>query len=120
MLEFFQVITSAVTCVLLYILGTRIYNAQSGLLSALCYAVYPTAIFFSVGLIWSTSLFVCCFLVVILLFLHLQASPSVRGGGGLGVALGLTALVDPAITGVYPFALVWLYRNIDRGREASH
>jgi 4-amino-4-deoxy-L-arabinose transferase-like glycosyltransferase len=96
-------------------LGKNIYNAQSGLLSALCYAIYPAAIFFTVGTIWSTSLFVCCFLTVIFLLLRLRNRPSIKGGIGLGMMLGFAALVDPIVCGVYPIALAWLYLSAEGG-----
>jgi 4-amino-4-deoxy-L-arabinose transferase-like glycosyltransferase len=108
-LELLQTILSALTCVVLYALGKRLYNAHAGLLAAGLFAIYPPAIYYAVGMIWGTSLFTGCLLVVILMFLRQADHPHMKGGIGLGTMLGFTALVDPIIVSVYPFACAWLY-----------
>ena len=79
-LEIFQIIVSALTCIVLYFLGKRLYNAKAGLVAAFLFAMYPPAIHFAVQKIWSTSLFTCCFLLVILVFLWRADHPHVKGG----------------------------------------
>ena len=94
---------------MLYILGKRLYNAQAGLIAAFLFAVYPPAIHFAVQKIWSTNLFALAVLSVVSILLRLADYPKVRSGIYLGLLLAFTALVDPVIIGVYPFAFVWLY-----------
>ena len=102
-------IISVLTCVVLYNLGKRLYNAQVGLLAAFLLAIYPAAIHFAVQKIWSTSLFTCCLLLVILQFLRQAEQPHIKGGVYLGTLLGFTALTEPAVVSAYPFATLWLY-----------
>jgi 4-amino-4-deoxy-L-arabinose transferase-like glycosyltransferase len=116
-LEFFQTIVSALTCVVLYFVGKRLYNAKAGLVAAFLFAMYPPAIHFAVQKTWSTSLFACCLLLIILMFLRRADHPHVRGGILLGFMLGFTALVDPVIIGTYPFALVWLFLKAEGDRR---
>jgi 4-amino-4-deoxy-L-arabinose transferase-like glycosyltransferase len=116
-LEFFQILISVLTCVMLYILGKRFYNVQAGLIAAFLFAMYPPAIHFAVQKIWSTSLFAFCVLLVIFIFLRLSDHPRVKSGIYLGILLAFIALLDPIIIGVYPFAFVWLYLKAEGNRR---
>ena len=117
-LELLQTIIAALTCIVLYFLGKRLYDARAGLVAAFLFAIYPPAIHFAVQKTWSTSLFTCCLLLVILMFLWRADHPNIRGGISLGFMLGFTALVDPVIVGAYPFAFVWLYLKAEGDRRA--
>jgi 4-amino-4-deoxy-L-arabinose transferase-like glycosyltransferase len=115
-LELFQTGISVLNCVLLYILGKRLYTAQAGLVAAFLLCVYPQDIHFAVQKIWMNNLFVCCLLLLILMLLHMADRPHMKRGIYLGIMLGFTALIDPVITGVYPFVFVWLYLKADTDR----
>jgi 4-amino-4-deoxy-L-arabinose transferase-like glycosyltransferase len=114
-----QTTFSVLTCFLLYLVGKRIFNAQTGLCAALLFAVYPPSIHFAVRQIWSTSLFAFCLLFVICIILHLSDYPRVKSGAYLGILLAFTALVDPIIIGVYPFAFGWLYLKAEVNRRIA-
>lgn len=103
-----QSILSALTCLLLYALGKRIFSAPVGLMAATMLAVYPAAVHFSVQKTWSTSLFTFCLVSVLYLFLRAADRPNKRIGFGLGLLMGFTTLVNPLLTSVYLFALIWL------------
>jgi 4-amino-4-deoxy-L-arabinose transferase-like glycosyltransferase len=118
-LELFQVLLSALTCIVLYSLGKRLYHAKVGLAAAFLFAIYPSAIHFAVQKVWSTSLFTLCFVLVVLILIRCADRPDVRGGISLGAMLGFTALLDPVIIGTYPFALVWLYFKAEADRNTT-
>ena len=118
-LELFQTLISVLSCVALYWLGKRVYDARTGLLAAFIFAVYPVSIHFAVQKIWSTTLFVFCILVIALLFMRMADQPNLRTGVALGALLGFTALLDVTILAVVPFALVWLWwAGRGRGRRS--
>src|SRR5581483_9201761 len=108
-LELLQVGAAAVTCVLLYYLGARLYHRHAGLWAALLFAVYPPAIHFAVQKIWATSLFTACFLGCVLMCLRTAEHPSVAAGVRLGALLAVTVLLDPTALSAYPFLLAWLW-----------
>jgi len=112
-----QAIISSLTCILLYLLGKRLYNTQVGLLAAFLLAIYPPAIHFAVQKVWVTSLSAFCLLLVILMFLRQADHPHMEGGAGIGILLGFAALVDPVIMGTYAFAFAWLWLKADGNRR---
>jgi 4-amino-4-deoxy-L-arabinose transferase-like glycosyltransferase len=116
-LELFLTIVSAMTCILLYSLGKRLYNAQVGLIAAFILAIYPPSIYLAVRNLWDTSLFTFCLLAIILMFLKLADKPDLKKGIYLGVMLGFTALVNPIIVGASSFAFIWLYLNANSTRN---
>jgi 4-amino-4-deoxy-L-arabinose transferase-like glycosyltransferase len=116
-LEFFLTIMSALSCIFLFLLGKRLYNAQVGLLAAFILAIYPPSIHYAIRNLWDTSLYTCCMLLIILMLLKLADQPNIKKGIALGLMLGFTALVNPIIIGVYPFAFAWLYLRADGTRK---
>jgi 4-amino-4-deoxy-L-arabinose transferase-like glycosyltransferase len=118
-LEFFQTVVSALSCVVLYLIGKRLYSPQTGLLAALMLAVYPSSIHFAVQKIWSTTFFAACALLLFLILERASQRPGLRVGIGLGVCFGLVALLDPVILAVVPFALGWLMWQSEDPRARS-
>jgi len=108
-LQLFQAITAALSCVLLFFIGKRLFNAQVGLLGALALAIYPPALHFSAHRILPINLFVFCLLLVILQFLTLVEAPTLKKSIIIGVSLGITSLIDPIIFAFWPFALGWVF-----------
>jgi len=116
-IELFLTIMSVLSCILLYVLGKRLYNVQIGFLAAFLLAIYPASIHYAVRNLWDTNLFTCCLLLIILMFLKLASHPDVKQGTYLGIVFGFTALVNPIIVGTYPFALAWLYLKAETSRR---
>jgi 4-amino-4-deoxy-L-arabinose transferase-like glycosyltransferase len=110
-IQLFQSLISALTCVALYALGKRLYGARVGLVAALLLAVYPAAVYFSVQKIWSTGLFAFSVVAVLLMLLQLIDRPRPGRGLALGSVLGLTALLDPVILGMLPYTFLRLWRD---------
>lgn len=114
-----QTILSLLTCVWLYRIGKEVFNAQVGLLAAFFFAIYPAAIHFDVQKVWSTSLFSCCLVIMMLCLLKLRTEMNVTRALSYGGLAGFTALVDPIVVASYPFALIWLYVNAKASRIAT-
>jgi len=114
-----QTAFSLLTCYFLYVIAKRTFNARAGLLAAFCFAAYPPAIHFAVQKIWSTSLFTCCLLGIVLALMKLRNEMSMTGGARLGLLTGFTALVDPVIIGGGPVAMAWLYANSKSDRVVT-
>jgi 4-amino-4-deoxy-L-arabinose transferase-like glycosyltransferase len=118
-LQLFQTILSTFSCCLLYLLGKHLYDARVGLVAAFLFAIYPPSIHYAVRYVWGTSLFVCLFLLIILIFLQQADRPNPKGAVRFGILLGFTALVDPIIVGIYPFAFAWLYLKAAGDRRTT-
>lgn len=118
-IEIFQTALSALSCIALYFLGKRVYNAQAGLIAALLLALYPPAIHFAVEKPWSTTLFSLCSLLVLLMFLRCVERPRIQRGAVLGLLLGFTALVDPVVIATYPFIVAWYYVQANGDRSSA-
>jgi 4-amino-4-deoxy-L-arabinose transferase-like glycosyltransferase len=114
-LEGLQIVLSLVNCVLLYAVGKRLFGGPVGLLAAFMLAVYPPGLHYTVQKIWSTDLFVCGLLVVLLQCFTFGARPSCKHSVLTGVSLGVTSLVDPISCALWPFALIWV---LCRGQAA--
>jgi 4-amino-4-deoxy-L-arabinose transferase-like glycosyltransferase len=116
-IEILLTITSILSCILIYLLGKHLYDIRVGLLAAFLLAIYPPSIHYAVRNLWDTSLFTCCLLLTILLFLKLASHPGVKQGAYLGIVLGFTALVNPIIVATYPFAFAWIYLKAETDRR---
>lgn len=112
-LVLFQSLLSAATCAVLFLLGKRLFNAQVALLSASILALYPASIHFAVQKIWSTTLFGLLLPVLVLLLCQVMKKPNPTRGAFLGLAMGVTALVNPIVLAVVPLIFLWLL--VDHG-----
>jgi len=121
---FLTLITQAIldvgTCILLFLLSTRIFRDKwTGLVAAFIYAGYGLAIFYTgimVGATFSTFLFVAA------AYLALLSWQQDRRWLWLcaGVILGLGALLRPNILFVMPFLIIWLiFRQRDGLRKGT-
>ncbi len=114
-IEILQSITTACTCIVLYLIGRRVHE-MVGLLSAIALAVYPAAIFFSVMRIGPALLVVLLVGLIMYYLLKIQARPTYRDAAICGLLMGLNALFEPAIITFYVLACVWLFAWISTSR----
>ena len=117
----FQILLSALTCILLFQLGRRLFNANAGLLAGLMFAFYPSAVHFAVRTVEPVSLLIVLLLLFLLQVLQLDKNPS-RGKAALaGGIFGIGLLTDPTIALFLPFALAWLLfsRRHEYGRRIA-
>ena len=104
-----QTLTSAINCVLLFLIGRRIFNEGVGLLAVLIFTFYPSDIHFSVMKIGSTNLYVTLIILFILQLFDLADTPNIKKGIFAGFSFGLALLIFPAVISFLPFALGWLF-----------
>lgn len=102
----------AISCILLYLIGRRLFSTKVGLLAASALAVYGPAIYFDSELL-PASLAVLLLLLLLLAVLAVKPQASWRWGVP-GLLLGVGAINVPTILSLAPCLLLWIYI---RGRE---
>ena len=106
--RYVQVLLDAASCALLALIGCAIWGPGTGLIAALCVALYGPAIYFT-GSLLPPALAV--FLVLLLLAALLWADQQSDGKAflGVGVLLGLCLLAAPQVALFAPAVLWWLW-----------
>ena len=106
--RYVQVLLGAVSCTLLALIGYALWGPGTGLVAALCAALYGPAIYFT-GTLLPPVLAV--FLVLLLLAALLWADRQADGKAflGVGLLLGLCLLVAPQVALFAPAVLWWLW-----------
>lgn len=99
----FQALLGAGTCLLVGLVGARIFGRRVGLIAGGLASLYPAFIFYA-GLLFSETVFT--FLLVALLWAWVRAMESRKGYWSVGVVGGLATLVRPEML-AFPL-LVWL------------
>jgi len=102
-----QAILSALTAVLLYRLGRRLFDERMGLAAATLAAGYAYLVFFNAALMTQTFYIVCVLAAIDLAFGVVTASGPGRWVG-LGVALGVGALLRQTLLLFTPLLLLWI------------
>ncbi len=111
-----QAALSALTCVLLAVLGRRLSLEREGALAAWLWALYPLAVWNASKTVWDTTAVACglaAFLVV------LAGPGGKRGAARSGLAFGALLFLNPAPLAVLPALLYWLWRRAGSAREAA-
>ena len=104
----FQIILSALCCLLIYLVGKHIFNEWTGLAGSLIFALYPAGIHFSIQKIQTTYLIVVLLLLFILQTYELLKTPTIKECILTGVTVGIAVLTDPTLIGFFLFILIWL------------
>jgi 4-amino-4-deoxy-L-arabinose transferase-like glycosyltransferase len=105
------VVGSALLCFLVYKIGRRVVNEETGLVAAGLAAVYGYFIYYNVALMTETFSIVLV-LLTLYLSIELKENPTTIRWVGLGVALGLAALLRQTVLLFAPFLLFWLYLEL--------
>ncbi len=92
----FNSLCSALTCLGLYHLGKRIFGAGAGLAAAAVFAFYPPSIWHATTTIWDASLLALALVALLNCLYALPLHPTTTQVAGLGLLMGLIALVNPA------------------------
>jgi 4-amino-4-deoxy-L-arabinose transferase-like glycosyltransferase len=115
----FNSIFGALTCVTLYRIAERIYGVEVARAAAWTWAVFPYAMYWSVRVVWETSL--SAFLLSLALLLTLRMAdkpPRPRAWITFGLLWGVITLTNTALLSMLPFCLLWLfYRLPQRSRQ---
>jgi 4-amino-4-deoxy-L-arabinose transferase-like glycosyltransferase len=107
MARIFQMIMGAGTCVLLYLIGNRIFNRTVGVISGTICSLYGVLIFYEGELLRVTVL---VFLTVLLVFSITRLSKSKKAVAWLipGIVLGSLILCRPNNIILVLFILIWI------------
>ncbi len=90
-----QSILDALTCIIVYLLGKRILNVQTGKIASFICAIYPFFIFFT-GFELTETLFILLLVITIFLWLKVKDVSSIEKPIFAGVVSGLTILCRPS------------------------
>ena len=106
--RYVQVLLGAVSCVLLALIGRALWGPGTGLIAALCAALYGPSIYFTGSLL---PPILAVFLVLLLLAVLLWADEHNDGRAflGVGVLLALCLLAAPQVALFAPAVLWWLW-----------
>jgi 4-amino-4-deoxy-L-arabinose transferase-like glycosyltransferase len=100
---------SALTCLVLYRIGDRLFGPQPARWAAWTWALFPYAIYWPVRIVWETSLSALLLSLAILLTLRLEKAPRSRDWLLLGLLWGAIALANPTLLSLLPFSFAWLW-----------
>lgn len=102
-----QAVASALTAVVLVSLGCHLGIARAGRLAGWLFAVYPIAIWNSVGVVWDTTL-VALGVPAFLLVLVILGRESRYFVGVSGLVFGALLFLNPAPVAMLPAVLIWI------------
>lgn len=103
----------ALLCFLVYKIGRRVVNEETGLVGAGLAAVYGYFIYYNVALMTETF-FIVLVLLTLYLALELKENPTLIRWVGLGFSLGLAGLLRQTILLFAPFLLLWLFWELKK------
>ena len=101
----------ALLCFLVYLIGRRVVNEDTGLVSAGLAAVYGYFIYYNVALMTETF-FIVLVLLTLYLGIELKEKPAPIYWVGLGISLGLASLLRQTVLLFVPFLLFWLFLEL--------
>ena len=106
--RYVQVLLGAVSCVLLALIGRALWGPGTGLIAALCAALYGPAIYFTGALLPPVlAVFLALSLLAALLWADQQSDE--RAFLGVGLLLALCLLAAPQVALFAPAVLWWLW-----------
>lgn len=102
-------------CLLVYLIGRRVVNEETGLVAAGLAAVYGFFIYYNAALMTETFSIVLI-LLTLYLSIKLKDNPKPILWIGLGLSLGLGALLRQTVLLFVPFLLLWLFWELRKDR----
>lgn len=112
-----QSVLGALTCVLILLIGERLFTKRVGMLAAAIAAVYPHLVYYT-GILMSETLFVFLATVFLYALAWLREDVSPRRSALAGVALGLASLTRPMLMFIPVLLYVWIWREFGNKTRA--
>jgi len=103
-----QALIGAMTCVLIYLAGKRIFNPLAGMISALLVVCYPYLIYYT-GVVMAETLFAFLITLTVYMLLYAGDNEKLSLWAFSGISLGLTALCKPVILVFSLFICFWMW-----------
>ena len=100
-----NVMLSALTGVLLLVLGKRLFDEKTGMTAGIIYAFCPASCFY-VASSWSCTILAFCGVAFLLLAIRMKDRPSFGSVAVFGIATGVIALIDTPFLLVAPVAVL--------------
>jgi 4-amino-4-deoxy-L-arabinose transferase-like glycosyltransferase len=98
----------ALTCWTLYRIAQRIFDRTAARWVAWTWALFPYAVYWSIRVVWETSLGAWLLSLTILQCLRIAEEGSWRRWSGFGLLWGVIGLTNPTLFAVMPFQFLWL------------
>ncbi len=114
----FHVLLGSLSCVLILLIATKLFNRTVGILSSVTACFYAMLVFYDAQLL-ITTLVVFLDLALIALLIRADEKPSPLNWLLSGAVLGLSAIARPNILVFLPFILIWMifrFKNRLEGR----
>jgi len=106
---------AALTCLVLYRIGMRLFGSGPARWAAWTWALFPYLIYWPVRVVWETSLSALLLSAILLQTLRVREAPRPWSGALLGLLWGVTALTNPTLLSFLPLSLAWIaYRTARR------
>jgi len=107
------VVGGALICFLVYLIGRRVVNEDTGLIGAGLVAVYGYFVYYNVALMTETF-FIALVLLTLYLSMELKEKPTLARWVLLGLALGIASLLRQTILLFVPFLILWLFWELKK------
>ena len=104
----FQITTSTLTCIPIFLLGAELGNEKLAEWAGWCWACYPYFVLLPALFVWDTTLDAFLLSWILLITLRLNRRPRLPWWGILGMVWAIAALDNPALLTVMPICLGWL------------
>ena len=100
-----QIILDSLSCIMVYILGRRIFNPKVGILASLIYAFYPFFIYYT-GFELTETMFIFLIVLVMLYLVKAVEKPHPKNFVLAGILVGLSSLCRPTMLAFFFVASV--------------
>lgn len=116
--RFIQISLSVGIVFVTYLLGKLIFNINVGLIASLIVGLYPGLVLFS-NMLYSETLFIFLFTLTFYLILYSMRRDSVLLFSGVGVLIGLSALIRPIGLSILPLFIVLIVLKYKKDLKKS-
>ncbi|MBZ0301991.1 MAG: glycosyltransferase family 39 protein [Anaerolineae bacterium] len=104
---YLNAVLSAITTLLIYLLGKKLFDPWVGLIAGWLWALYPVTGYADSVYIWSTSLYTMQLTLILLLGFTLTRKQARWIWFGFGLIIGITCLTEVLVLLVAPLLLAW-------------